>query len=501
MLNKKTVVASVVGCFGIGMVAWAATAVSPPSYQVLAGPAYSVVVNDVQISPYPAKNLFGLHSLWWGTQADLVQADGSNYAAFNTFLKNTGGVIRFGGAADEVSYKACSGAASARTAVKAVDWAGPMVCKYGLPEYVATVKANGGDTTWTVANLAGVNFKLFTTDELTAEAKGAASYVKAQAPTLTRYWELGNELERGAYKWSPEFIAARASTAAKAIRSVDPDAKLVVPLIEFDASWQPTKKVFNERLLRAMTQPVNGIAYHLYYDGPPSGPTIPTQLANVTDGAKLFNTVFGTTASVWVTEHARWPQGESLPNWSDYWYRSSDMDGLIGTTDFMLAASQVPELAGLMLHGVRAGPWNVFDKVKDQAPTLTGIGMLYTNLSAAKPALRMQTLTTSANVSQYKAGYDLRAGAFKTADKKTMSIWYINRNPAAISVPTTLPTSMASAALASSTVIDCPIADGKCFAKDFRVASLPAASMSRSGARATVKLPGRSVSILVFRTP
>lgn len=499
MNSKKIMAASVAACFAMGAVAWAATTATIPSYQVVAGTSYSVTIEDTQISPYPAKNLFGTHSLWWGTQ-DMVQSNGTNWPVFNTFLKNTGGTLRFGGAVDEVSYKAC--ATGPRTAVKAVSWSGPMVCNFGLPEYVATLKATGGDTTWTIANLAGIDYKLFTTDELTAEAKGAAGYVKGLAPTMTRYWELGNELERGAYKWTSDFLAARASIAGKAIRSVDPDAKLVLPLIEFDASWQPARRIFNEKLMRAMTVPVNGISLHLYYDGPPSGPSIPTQISNIPDNARIFNTVFGTTAAVWVTEHARWPQGESLPNWSDYWYRTSDMEGLMGTTDFVIAASQVPELAGLMLHGMRAGPWNVFDKVaKDKEPTLGGIGMLYTNLSAAKPAIRLKTSTISANISQYRGGYDLRAGAFKTADAKTMSVWYVNRNPSSISVANTLPASMANAALISSTIIDCPLAEGKCAAKDFRLASLSAADIKRSSASAQIKLPGRSVSILVFKLP
>jgi hypothetical protein len=502
MLNKKILVVSVMACFTVAAVAWAATTATPlPSYQIAAGTKYSVVVDDVQISPYPAKNLFGTHSLWWGTQADLVQSNGTIYPAFANFLKTTGGIVRYGGGADEISYKSCAGTPAARVAVKAVDWAGLMKCSYGIPEYIATVKAVGGDTSWTLANIAGINYKLFTSDELDAEATQAATYVKSQAPTLTRYWELGNELERGKYKWSPEFLASRASQAAKAIRKVDPDAKFVLPLIEFDASWQPAKKVFNERLLRAMTQPVNGIAFHLYYDGPPSGPTVSTQFSTVTDAAKLYKTVTGTDAAIWITEHARWPQGESLPNWSDFWYRTNDMDGLLGTADFLLTASQIPEVAGLMLHGVRAGPWNVFDKVAGKDPTLTGVGMLYTTLAASKPSLRMQTRTTSMNQSQYKGGYDLRAGAFKTADKKSLAIWMVNRNTAAITVATGLPASMSSAALTSSTVIDCTIADGKCGANDFRRASLPAASIARAGGNVTLKLPARSISVLVFTAP
>lgn len=505
MLYKKILTASIAGCFTVAVVAWAATTttVTTPSYKVTAGTSYAVVIDDTQISPHPAKNLFGTHSLWWGTQADLVKPDGTNYKIFTDFLAATGGIMRYGGGADEISYQACAGPVASRVAVKAVDWAGLMKCTYGIPEYINTVKATGGDTTWTLANIAGINYTLFTPDQLDAEVKGAASYVKSLAPTMTRYWELGNELERGYYKWSPTFLAARASAGAKAIRAVDPDAKVVLPLIEFDAPWQPIKPVFNETLLRAMTAPVNGIAYHLYYDGPPSGPTIPTQLSTVTDGAALYKRVTGNTATIWITEHARWPQGEALPNWKDYWYRTNDMEGLLGTTDFLLAAAQVPEVAGLMLHGVRAGPWNVFDKAVslDKGPTYTGIGLLYNTLAATKPALRMQTRTTSMNVSAYKGGYDLRAGAFKSADQKTLSIWMVNRNPAAITVVTTLPPSMSKATFTNATVIDCTVTDGKCGGADFRSTKLASSSVARAGTTAALKVPARAVAVYTFTAP
>ncbi|GJI98700.1 hypothetical protein RugamoR57_54180 [Duganella caerulea] len=459
-----------------------------------------MAIDDVQISPYDAKNLFGTHSMWYGTQ-ELVQPNGTPYPVLTNFLKTTGGVMRYGGSANEASYSICAGAQATRPATKVVDWLGPVKCTFGIPEYVSLVKATGGTVSWTLADIAGINYKLFTSDELDKEATQAATYVKSQAPTLSRYWELGNELERGKYKWSPEFLASRASQAAKAIRKVDPDAKLVLPLIEFDAPWQPPKKVFNERLLRAMTQPVNGVAFHLYYDGPPSGPTVSTQLSTVTDAAKLYKTVTGTNAAIWITEHARWPQGETLSNWSDFWYRTSDMDGLIGTADFLLTASQIPEVAGVMVHGVRAGPWNLFEKVAGKDPTLTGVGMLYSTLAASKPSLRMQTRTTSKNQSGYPGGYEFRAAAFKTADKKSLAIWMVNRNTAAISVDTLLPASMSGAALTSSTVIDCTIDAGKCGANDFRRASLPSASIRRIASNVTLKLPARSISVLVFTAP
>lgn len=335
-----------------------------PSTHIVSQGAYRITVADAKASRFDARELLGTHSLWWGYQSDLwIPGSTNSYPTVNTFFKKSGGLIRYGGGANEIPWQACSAPIADRTPVKAVSWAEPMKCLFGVPEYLSTVRANGGGGAWLIANIAGVDFQIYGLNEMLLSVGQAATSLRATGADLDRYWELGNELERGRYGWSPETIAARASAAAQEILQRDPLARLVLPLIEYNDPNQPPRTVFNQRLLTSMTQPVSRLALHLYYDGAPGGPSVPTQLNTITETAALYRQVHGQPSAIWITEHGRWPEG--LPgalNWQDSWYKTNDMDGVLGTADFLIALTQIEDVAGAMLHGLRAGPWNVFDK-------------------------------------------------------------------------------------------------------------------------------------------
>jgi alpha-L-arabinofuranosidase len=461
--------------------------------------AYKVAIADVKASPFDSRNMLGTHSLWWGHQADLWEPGTmNNYPVVNSFFRSAKGIIRYGGGANEIPWKACSGPVGTRVAVKAVDWADPMVCAFGVPEYLATVRETGGSAAWLIANIAGINYQMFSMEEMVTQVGEAASALQTAGDGLQRYWELGNELERGRYRWSAEMIASRASAAGREIIRRDAKARLVLPLIEYDDPNQPPRKIFNETLLRAMTQSVNGLALHLYYDGAPGGPTIPTQLATVADTAALYRRVTGQAGAIWITEHGRWPEMDAgSTDWKASWYKTNDMGGVLGTADFLIGLTQIEDVAGAMLHGLRAGPWNVFDKTL-LGPEPSGVGKLLLLLGQTTPGKRLQSRSFSQNQSNYKGGYDMRAAAFESFDRQTITVWIINRVDASIGVSVVLPVSAANAVFTAGSSLICPVSDGRCTGSQYRLFPVNEGQVTRYANNPYITLPARSVTSLTF---
>lgn len=468
------------------------------SYDVILG-SYRIEVTDKSISRFDGRNLTGTHSLWWGYQNDLISpTTNESYPSVLSFFRKTKSVIRYGGGANEIPWEACADPSVSRTAVKAVDWAGPMKCQFGISEYLSVLRLTGGKETWLIANIAGIDYQLLPLKEMVSAVGRAAVDIRSAGGNLGRYWELGNELERGRYNWSPEMIAQRASAAGKEIVDRDPDAHLILPLIEFNAPNQPPRKVFNERLLRAMKQSVDGIALHLYYDGAPGGPSIPTQLKTVVETADTFRSITGKAGEVWITEHGRWPEGDGRSkDWKSQWYKTNDLDGVLGTADFLIALAQVGDVAGAMLHGLRAGPWNVFEKTSEE-PRLSGVGLLLTLFADTSNAYRLQTHTSSMNQSNYKGGYDIRATALSSADKQTISLWIVNRSVIPVSTGVSLPSRKFAATFIKGSSLTCPIVNGKCSGNQFRLLPVNNNQIKSDKNGLNVVLPARSVTALEF---
>lgn len=498
MFHRSRLSALFAGVLALVGLAGSVGAEQKGSHIVMPG-AYRIEVAVEKASSFDARGLLGTHSLWWGHQADLwVPGTTSNYPAVNSFFQSTKGIIRYGGGANEISWRTCGGPAVLRIAAKAVPWAGPMKCEFGIPEYLQTVRATGGQEAWLIANLAGLDQQIFSVPDMVAEVGGAAAMLQTEGHGLQRYWELGNEMWTGRLRWPPEMIANRANAAGQEIRRVDPAAKLVLPLIEYNDPRQPARKVFNERLLRAMTLPIDGIALHLYYDGAPGGPSIPTQISTVTDTAALYQKVHGGATPLWITEHGRWPEGEpGGKDWKSSWYKTNDMDGVLGTADFLIALAQIDDVAGAMLHGLRAGPWNIFDKTP-LGPEPSGVGKLLLLFAEASPITRLQTRSTSQNQSEYKGGYDLRATAFASDDQRRISLWVINRAPTPIATELVLPATPSKMGFTKGSSLVCPVTNGRCAGSQYRVFPVNNEQVSPIKNGAIVNLPARSVTTLTF---
>lgn len=464
---------------------------------VVRGSDYRVDITAKTLSTSAARELLGVHSLWWGHDEGLFTAGTtSTRPEVVDFLSAAGGILRFGGGANEISWRACSGDAYSRPKVKAAAWAGPMQCRFGVDQYLDLVTRSGAKSSWFIANIAGIDYVPMPVETMANEAAAFAVAVRDDAPGLLRFWELGNELERGRYGWPPEKLGERASVAGAAILKADKAAQLIVPLIEFNHPNQPRRSAFNQRVLENISVPVAGFAMHLYYDGRHGGPSIPTQLNTISETADQVKNSRHKAAGLWITEHGRWPAGDTTePGWRNRWSQTNDMDGVISTADFLIGLSQIPGVAGAMLHGLRTGPWNVVDTEGGDI-RLTGVGQLLSLLGTSGAEVRLLSRTTSRNQSEYVGGYDVRASAFEDRDRQHLVVWVANRSPAPAPITLTSERLLRLDAEPQGRSLVCVRPPQDCRTQHFRVVPLNQAQVTANDGHLQITLPAHSVSVL-----
>lgn len=403
--------------------------------QVCSSSENKITVEQTRIGRDPSrvKNLFGLHSLWWGVQATLANDDGVVTPEVADTLKVSGvSAIRNGGGANESNWRECIGPQASRKAQKVVDWAGPMVCRFGVAEYERLNDALGVRVSWHIANMVGYEMQVNSPEAQSVSAAHHARTVANLAPRRTRYWEMGNELERGRLKWPAAEIAARTEKVARAIGTADPEAKLVLPLTEYRPAWMRDDKEHNRELIRRFKPYSNSFALHLYYDNPPDGPSVANRLQLITSTIRLIQGEGVTEPAIWITEHARWPKGNSsMSNWKTNWYQTEDFDAVLSTADFLAGLSQIEPVVGAMWHGLRTGPWN-FLREHNGRVEMGPIAELYRFLRPSQDLTALETRLTSRPTQDHLGRYAIRASAF-TQDHapgvpRSTIVWIVNRS-------------------------------------------------------------------------
>lgn len=388
-----------------------------------------VITNESYSDNGRVNNFFGVHSLFWGTQSDLGFQGGSYNEQAVSILKNAHvSSIRYGGGVNEIDWQDCLG--DSRTYLKLATWLPAVRCMFGVNEYEKLNENLDINTSWHIANPAGIGMGVISDiDLMSQKAAEYASYVKSIAPDRIRYWEIGNELERGNFKWNAETIANRSLPIANAIIASDSDAKVVIPLIEYQPDWISSQSEHNKYLARSFLNITNVFSLHTYYDNAPEGPSIKNRIQMVSDAINDIKSQGIAQPSIWITEHARWPYGTSLSNWSDYWYQTSNFDGMISTSDFLIGLTQLKYVSGAMWHGLRAGPWNFIIK-NNQQLSEGFIAKLYEYLYLPENTQTLKTISYSKKNYFYTGGYNIRGSAFKssTDGRPVYIVWLVNRS-------------------------------------------------------------------------
>lgn len=335
---------------------------------ILGAPVTATIkVSNHGVGQRPAKTFgrfLGVHSLFWETQGKLTDSTGVLRADAIDVLKSSGvRIIRNGGGANEIDWRLCRGPQSSRAPQKVASWIPPVRCQFGIMEYETSIARIGTPVSWHIANIVGLEFNIMPANDLADSAGERARFTRAAGGDARQiYWELGNEVERGRYPWTPDEIFERMHRIGSAISRADPNAILVVPLLEYRPPNIDNEYRYNEQLMRRMRDLTHHYALHVYYENPPEGPSLRNRLKYIRDLVQQLRRNHP-EGQLWVTEHARWPKGSPRDGaaWRRNWHQTTDEDGVLSTAGFLAGISQIDGVAGAMWHGLQAGPWNFVD--------------------------------------------------------------------------------------------------------------------------------------------
>ncbi len=408
-----------------------------------------ILIDSISVvrDEFPSQ-LFGFNINHYAFEDDFVDANGDIPKRVSDDLKSLEGIrYRYPGGlvANRFWWESAvdSEDGEPRTSQKKVrhESAGPV--RFGVNEYLDFVEVVGGKP-WYVLNLVGWDrkemIKELPADEMAASnAKLAALLRERAVDDSPRYYQLGNELDRAEYQWPVEKYIKRSQLTMNAIREVDPDAKFVAFLRDFDWTYKGAERLRGKskftdlipEVLQGLPS-VNDFSLHFYYDDPDTKQKIKTierrmqQFQLAIKAAR--DSRDGVMPNIWITEHARGvdlPRGRAM----DRADRTGNLYGTISTADFLIAISQVPEIKGAFLHGLNAGPWQVFDasiRHHDLRPRPVYWGMRI--LRAVDYELTLATDTQQGEAtSGYLGGYDVRAAGFSNAERSELGLWVANR--------------------------------------------------------------------------
>jgi hypothetical protein len=426
----------------------ALTAPPPDLLQIARSPsAVAVVEVGDPVRRQLPDTLFGFNIQHFNFQKDLwrkaeSRADPKVVADLSIF---EGAMYRYPGGlvANRFAWKLATGPAASRPSQRAVRAADSGPVLFGPQEYLEFVRQVGGMPFY-VLNLVGWDQRALDNElpapQINASNAELAAFIRDRlAPRgVPRYYQLGNELDRADFQWPHAKYIERAKGTMEAMRRVDPEARFVAFLRDFNWHYRNDPRAGTvssyEDFIRDVMRDLPGISdfsFQFYYDDPGIDQPlklIPTRLKQFRRAIEIAKEAGHVEQPrVWVTEHAR---GINLAagNSMQRAYLTSNLAAAISTGDFLIALAQIPEVQGAALHGLNAGPWQVFDATiehRDLRPRPVYWGMRV--LHAVDLPVVLPTRTASPNASGYAGGYDTRTVALTSERGDRIGLWAVNR--------------------------------------------------------------------------
>lgn len=412
----------------------------PSQVVVKHGESATIMVDSARAVRRLAPAFFGFNLEWvefqqslWDMPSGKVRGDVADW------LRGfPGAVYRYPGGtiANSMDWRDTVGASGMRPTRQFVSWTGPFPARFGLDEYLDFVRDVNGQP-WYVVNIFGNSDGEMPLGGMAKQAGQLSEYLVRKRqdglPGILR-WELGNELDRGEYRWPPEKLAAAARLAASEIQRSDPEARFVSLMQEYPAQGEIgiTASQYNRRLAGALGNQAGEYAMHAYYDDLPGGQPIPIRVRAICEAVRDAQAVSSQRpVAIWLTEHASVPPNAWVdPNWKNSWPRTGDLGAAISMADMVIAAAQIPEVQGAFVHALHGtdGPWPLFHQEKSGR---VYPGAVYWALRILRDSMLQEALPTttrSPDHSRYDGGYDLRALVMADAERKRYAVWAVNRS-------------------------------------------------------------------------
>lgn len=359
--------------------------------------------------------------------------------ALHYFKEMPGSVYRYPGGliSNHFNWEWAVGDPKQRPSQRAVNWHAPVPVDFGPDEYFSFLDEVGG-IPWYTLNLVGWSPTEMVNElpsaTLAASNQRLAQYLRTRmgAKPVTRYYHLGNELDRNIYRWPPEKYIQRARDTIEAIRKVDPDARFVAFLRDFNLTFGPrfgrnTYQYHMREVLTALPM-VDDYSFQYYYDYPADdlgkNSPIPVRLAMFKKAIQYATEVRGgKSPRVWISEHGRSRHPEKKGP-TAYKF-TNGLGGAISAADFWVAVAQIPAIQGAFLH--TGGQWSLFE---DTGKELIPMPLYWAVrlLRDTRLPIVLSTQNRSPNVSEYMGGYDMRAVVFTDEARQQYGLWMVNRS-------------------------------------------------------------------------
>ena len=465
--------------------------------------------------------LFGFNIHQWHFQDELADQHGQVKPSVARHLRRLqGGIYRYpGGLLGNVfSWPEAVGPISQRKAQKLVKWSEPKIAKFGLEQYFDLVTQVRGQP-WIVLNLMGwhtekivhelPSHKVAETNAWLAQNIRANLNQRGVSAAQHVYYELGNELDRADFEWSHDKYITRSRDTIDAILRVDPQAKFVAFLRDFDWRYRRgARKGQYSRMQKFVQDVLTGLpevtdmSLHYYYDDAglehKNPKRIPWRLRQFDDAIAVATTVRGAPINVWVTEHAR---GVNLtkPKPMQRAAQTSNTDAAISVADFLTALAGMPAVKGAALHGLNAGPWQVFDatiKHRDlrPRPTFDAMTTLHSMPLHTVVAHRLKDPLPG----EYAERYNVRARVFSNVSRDQFGLWLVNRQQGLREVHLRLPQQQACDISLSGKILQAITGIGDSMNSIDVDQKLSSSRIDPNHVQVEFALPGRSVASLVF---
>ena len=357
-----------------------------------------------------------------------------------------GAVYRYPGGtiANHFDWHSAVGPMAQRTPQKTVDYQDAKTIAFGPIEYLNFVKQVKGSA-WYVLNMHGTVRAADTPKNLAVSAADLLRFLGRDEnkglPKVFK-WELGNELDRGRYRWAPDAYANVAKEIGSAVRAQRSDAELVV----MGQDWEHTGARlagadYNRYTAGALASISNEYSFHLYYDGPPWGPPLPRVIKQLCKNISSTQ-LPASGATTWVTEYGKTPAGTPADSyWKGNWTQTGSLSAAVSAADLLITLAPLGGVNGAFVHSLHgtAGPWPMFHKRHDGVIYPSAVYWALIMLQESMQEDVLNTKIASLNNSGNGVGYDTNSLVMANPERSVFSIWTAQRGNASANIATVIP--------------------------------------------------------------
>ena len=249
-------------------------------------------------------------------------------------------------------------------------------------------------------------------------------------------FELGNELDwMGAQSWSIDKYISESRQIINAVRLVKPDAQFA--LFAKTAPWAggtPPEGVWRDwhnKILQELGNDIDYLSLHPYYLGY-SLDYVDKFINYLRDDIAVWKQGTGNLnpthdIKIYISEHGIWPLRIDTDTYANSSYRTHNLEGALGTAEFISRMYHRPEIAMVTLHAFVAGPWYAINK-NSSGLFLSGVGemMKVMNQALGKNVVKSTVTGVYTDITQNDASFTVNA---MSTESDGLNLVIINRDP------------------------------------------------------------------------